>query len=188
MKVLLYTESLKAISKSGLGKAIKHQMKALDSAKISYTNDPNEQPYDVAHINFYLLKSYRLAKKLRKQDVPVVYHAHSTEEDFRNSFIGSNLVSPLFKKWLCKCYRLGDIIITPTEYSKKLLKSYHLNRKIYAISNGIELEFFKRDEKGHEGNGCVRITKLSSFFQITCYSLYQKYTVKVFLFTLFYLS
>ena len=28
MKVLLYTESLKAISKSGLGKAIKHQMKA----------------------------------------------------------------------------------------------------------------------------------------------------------------
>ena len=81
MKVLLYTESLKAISKSGLGKAIKHQMKALDSAKISYTNDPNEQPYDVAHINFYLLKSYRLAKKLRKQDVPVVYHAHSTEED-----------------------------------------------------------------------------------------------------------
>lgn len=148
MKVLLYTESLKAISKSGLGKAIKHQMKALDSAKISYTNDPNEQPYDVAHINFYLLKSYRLVKKLRKQDVPVVYHAHSTEEDFRNSFIGSNLVSPLFKKWLCKCYRLGDIIITPTEYSKKLLESYHLNRKIYAISNGIELEFFKRDEKG----------------------------------------
>ena len=56
--------------------------------------------------------------------------------------------SPLFKKWLCKCYRLGDIIITPTEYSKKLLESYHLNRKIYAISNGIELEFFKRDEKG----------------------------------------
>lgn len=146
MKVLLYTESLKAISKSGLGKAIKHQMKALDYSKISYTNNPKDKPYDVAHINFYLWKSFRLAKQLRKNNIPVVYHAHSTEEDFRNSFIGSNLIAPIFKKWICKCYKLGDIIITPTIYSKKLLESYHLNRKIYAISNGIELEFFKRVE------------------------------------------
>jgi 1,2-diacylglycerol-3-alpha-glucose alpha-1,2-glucosyltransferase len=76
----------------------------------------------------------------------VVYHAHSTEEDFRNSFIFSNLVSPLFKWWICKCYRLGDHIITPTEYSKKLLLNYHLNRPITAISNGIDMNFFTRSE------------------------------------------
>lgn len=146
MKVLLYTESLKTISKSGLGKAIKHQMKALDYSKISYTNNPKDKPYDVAHINFYLWKSFRLARQLQKQNIPIVYHAHSTEEDFRNSFIGSNLIAPIFKKWICKCYKMGDIIITPTVYSKKLLESYHLNKKIYAISNGIELEFFKRIE------------------------------------------
>ena len=40
MKVLLYTEGLKTVGKSGLGKAIKHQMKALDYAKIPYTLDP----------------------------------------------------------------------------------------------------------------------------------------------------
>lgn len=146
MKVLLYTESLKAISKSGLGKAIKHQMKALEYAKISHTSNPKDKPYDIAHINFYLWKSYRLAKRLKKEHIPIIYHAHSTEEDFRNSFIGSNFISPSFKKWICKCYKLGDIIVTPTEYSKKLLESYQLNRKIYAVSNGIELEFFKRNE------------------------------------------
>ena len=37
MKVLLYTEGLKHVGKSGLGKAIKHQMKALDSVGIEYT-------------------------------------------------------------------------------------------------------------------------------------------------------
>ena len=34
MKVLLYAEGLKVIGVSGLGKAIKHQMKALDLENI----------------------------------------------------------------------------------------------------------------------------------------------------------
>ena len=44
---------------------------------------------------------------------------------------------------------LGDVLVTPTEYSKKLISSYkHLeNKKIYSISNGIELNFFERNEK-----------------------------------------
>ena len=57
MKVLLYTEGLKTIGKSGLGKAIKHQMKALDSQNIKYTLDVNDD-YDILHINTYFLKSY----------------------------------------------------------------------------------------------------------------------------------
>ena len=34
-------------------------------------------------------------------------------EDFRNSFLGSNLLAPLFKRWLILCYRQGDVVITP---------------------------------------------------------------------------
>ena len=41
MKVFLYTEGFKAIRKSGLGKAIEHQKKALELAKINYTLDKN---------------------------------------------------------------------------------------------------------------------------------------------------
>ena len=146
MKVLLYTENEKILSKSGLGKAIKHQMNALKAVNIEYTTNPKDD-FDIAHINFYGLKSYRLAKKLKKQGKKIVYHAHSTEEDFRNSFIFSNQVSKLFKKWLIKCYTLGDAIITPTEYSKKLLQSYGIKNDIYVISNGVELKNFGHDEK-----------------------------------------
>ena len=146
MKVLLYTEGEKLFSKSGLGKAIKHQMKALEYENIPYTTDINSD-YDILHINFYGPNSYALAKIAKARGKKIVYHAHSTEEDFKNGFIFSKQISPAFKKWLIKCYSLGDVIITPTPYSKKLLEGYGINKKIYAISNGIDLSKFKKDEK-----------------------------------------
>ena len=148
MKVLLYTEGLKTIGKSGLGKAIKHQMKALEYENIEYTLDPKDD-YDILHINTYFPKSYLLAKKAKKHGKKIVYHAHSTEEDYKNGFIFSKQTSKLFKKWLIKCYSLGDIIITPTPYSKRLLEGYKglENKEIYDVSNGIEIEFFKRNKK-----------------------------------------
>lgn len=151
MKVLLYTEFAHMNEKSGLGKAIKHQMKALEDNKIEYTTNPKCKDYDIIHINFYGPRSYHLAKKAKKQGKKVIYHAHSTEEDFRNSFILSNQISPLFKKWICKCYKLGDHIVTPTEYSKKILEGYGLNRPITAISNGIDMKFFERNEENGKG-------------------------------------
>ena len=120
MKILLYTDKEKTIEKSGLGKAIVHQMKALELAGVSYTTDPNDD-FDILHINTYFPASYIFAKKAKKNNKKIVYHAHSTEEDFRDGFIFCKQLSPLFKKWLIKCYNLGDVIVTPTLYSKKLL-------------------------------------------------------------------
>ena len=146
MKILLYTEGEKLFSKSGLGKAIKHQMRALEYENIEYTTNIKDD-YDIVHINFYGLKSYRLAKKAKKKGKGVVYHAHSTEEDFKRGFIFSNQIAPLFKKWLIKCYSRGDIIVTPTPYSKKLLENYGIKKKIVAISNGIELDKFQKNKE-----------------------------------------
>lgn len=145
LKVLLYTEGLKTLSKSGLGKAIKHQMRALEENNVEYTTDL-EDDYDILHINYYGPKSYLFAKKAKKEGKIVIYHAHSTEEDFRNSFIGSNLVSQPFKQWLITCYSLGDRILTPTPYSKRLLEGYGIEIPITAISNGVDTNFFKRNE------------------------------------------
>ena len=149
MKVLLYTEGLKTIGKSGLGKAIKHQMTALENEHIEYTLDPKDDDYDILHINTYFPKSYRIAKRAKKEGKKIVYHAHSTEEDYKNGFILAKQTSKLFKKWLIKCYSLGDVIVTPTLYSKNLLQGYKglENKKIYDISNGIEIDFFKKDKK-----------------------------------------
>ena len=86
MKILLYTEGIEQIGKSGLGKAIKHQMKALKYAGVEYTLDPDDD-YDIVHINTYGPKSYALAKACKKNGKKIVYHAHSTEEDFKDGFI-----------------------------------------------------------------------------------------------------
>lgn len=149
MKVLLYTEGEKMTSNSGLGKAIKHQMKALESVNVEYTTNLKDD-YDIIHINFYGPRSYHLAKKAHRKGKKVVYHAHSTEEDFRSGFIFCKQLAPLFKRWLIKCYSLGDVIVTPTPYSKRLLEGYGIKKKIYAISNGIELDLFKKDEAAGE--------------------------------------
>jgi 1,2-diacylglycerol-3-alpha-glucose alpha-1,2-glucosyltransferase len=93
-----------------------------------------------------LFNSRRLAKKARKHGKKVVYHAHSTEEDFRNSFVFSNVLAKPFKKLICSSYSLGDCVITPTEYSKRLLLGYGINKPVYAVSNGVDLTFYEPRE------------------------------------------
>lgn len=149
MKVLLYSQHLDKIAKSGLGKSIKHQMKALEHAGIDYTTDPKDS-FDLLHINTYFPQSMLFARKCRKQGIPVVYHAHSTMEDFRNSFRFSNQLAPIFKRWLMTCYQQGDVLITPTPYSKRLLDSYNMGREIFVLSNGIELEKFAPQPQARE--------------------------------------
>ncbi len=147
MKILLYSAGLSLVEKSGVGRAIHHQMRALDTVGVPYTVNPKDA-YDVVHINMVFPSSFRMSRKARRQGKKVVYHAHSTEEDFRNSFLGSNLVAPLFKKWLVRCYRSGDLVLTPTPYSKRLLEGYDLGKPIVSLSNGIDLSFYRQDPDG----------------------------------------
>ena len=49
MKVLLYLEGKSVLQKSGIGRALQHQMHALDLAGIPYTTDILGD-YDVVHI------------------------------------------------------------------------------------------------------------------------------------------
>ena len=50
----------------------------------------------------------------------------------------------MFKSWIKFCYSRGDII-TPTDYSKILLNTYGIRKNIISLSNGIDLEFYQRD-------------------------------------------
>lgn len=101
--------------------------------------------YDIVHINTVFPSDYRMAKRAKREGKKVIYHAHSTKEDFQNSFTGSNLIAPLFKKWIIKCYETGDLILTPTEYSKSLLKSYGIPNPIEVISNGVDTRLFQKN-------------------------------------------
>ena len=59
----------------------------------------------------------------------------------------SNTFAGLYKKWLVYLYNTADVIVTPTPYSKSLLESYNLDKDIYAISNGVDLEQFNPTEE-----------------------------------------
>ena len=63
MKVLIYFESQDKIKKSGIGRALKHQMAALESAGVEFTLDKNDS-YDIAHINTYFAKSKKISESL----------------------------------------------------------------------------------------------------------------------------
>ena len=145
MKIYIYKGGLSLVAKSGVGSAIRHQEKMLRAAKVTVTDVWKEA--DIVQINTVLPDSPLVARRARRQGKKVVYYGHSTMEDFKNSFIGSNLAAPLFKKWIRHCYRQGDVVITPTEYSRELLMKYDLHREIYALTNGVDTEFFHKTEQ-----------------------------------------
>ncbi|MBV7274018.1 glycosyltransferase [Clostridium sp. PL3] len=147
MKILLYTGLLKLVEKSGIGRAIHHQQKALEESGVSYTTDIKDD-YDIVQLNTIFPDSIFVAMMAKLRKKKVVYYAHSTMEDFKNSFKGSNIIAPIFKKWIMFCYKLGDVIITPTEYSKKLLEGYGIKKPIFALSNGVDLSYFSPGVEG----------------------------------------
>lgn len=143
MKVLLYFENEEMIKKSGIGRALRHQKQALEIQGFEYTTNRNDT-FDIAHVNTYNKKSYKLVKFCKKYNIPVVVHGHSTKEDFRHSFKGWQFLQFFINRKLRKIYSIPDIIVTPTNYSKKLIEGYNfVTCPVKAISNGIDLKQYK---------------------------------------------
>ncbi|MDO5425963.1 MAG: glycosyltransferase [Eubacteriales bacterium] len=145
MKVLLYSGGKKLVRESGVGQALNQQEKALKFGSVDFTENPSED-YDIVHINTVLPDARKMAEKAKRAGKKVVYHGHSTMEDFRGSFLGSDTSAPLFKKWICGCYGTADLVLTPTEYSRRLLTGYGLTVPVTAVSNGVDTAFFQRKE------------------------------------------
>lgn len=139
--IFIYKGGYETVKKSGVGIAIKHQEQALKSQNMPLATSWQE-PFSIIHLNTVFPDSFFAALRAKIKKKKIVYYGHSTMEDFRNSFHGSNVFSPLFKFWISRCYTMGDIILTPSVYSKALLDTYNLKRPIYALSNGIDCAFF----------------------------------------------
>lgn len=146
MLVNLYTGSFSLIKRSGVGQAILHQKKMLERMGIKTTNRWSKAVKAV-HFNTIFPDSLAACFIARWQKKKIVYYGHSTMEDFRSSFKYSNFFAPLFKRWIIHCYKNGDVIITPTEYSKKILQSYGIKKPIYNLSNGVDTDFFMPSSK-----------------------------------------
>ncbi|MBR3675424.1 MAG: glycosyltransferase family 4 protein [Bacilli bacterium] len=139
MKVLLYFEGQEAIKTSGIGRALSHQIRALESQGIEYTLNPKDD-FDIAHINTLWAKSGAVLKRCKKKGIPVIVHGHSTFEDFRKSFKAWQLVAPFYNSRIRRMYSRADLVITPSPYSKGLIEGYGFVKKVIDISNGIDLQ------------------------------------------------
>ncbi|MDR0934987.1 MAG: glycosyltransferase family 4 protein [Erysipelotrichaceae bacterium] len=145
MKVLLYFENQNSIKKSGIGRALRHQMEALKENDVEFTLNPKDT-FDIAHINTYFFKSKHLLRRCKRKGIPTIVHGHSTKEDFRNSFKAWKLMSLWFNPNLIWFYKHADLIITPTAYSKRCIDNYHLGTEVIHISNGIDLNEYAYDK------------------------------------------
>ncbi|OUQ23469.1 glycosyl transferase family 1 [Lachnoclostridium sp. An131] len=143
MKIYIYKGGFSIVKRSGVGSAVCHQEQMLRMTGAPLTDSWRNA--DVVHINTVFPDSALAAYVAGRQKKRVVYYGHSTMEDFRNSFIGSNFAAPYFKKWLCFCYGMGDLVLTPTEYSRRILEGYGIKKPLYAITNGVDTDFFRPD-------------------------------------------
>lgn len=131
---------------SGIGAAIRHQESAVRSLGHQVITSPL-RPFDVVHLNTPFPDTPVLARWARLWRRPVLVWAHSTEEDFRDSFTGSNQLAPLFRRWIAHLYRRGDVVITPSGYSRDLVSApkYGITSPIQVLSNGVDTSFFRAD-------------------------------------------
>jgi len=142
MKVCLYLELEGKLSITGIGTAIRNQRKALKLNNIEYTNNLDDE-FDILHLNIVGLKSLSLARRMKKKGKKVVIHAHTTADDFRDSFRFSNLIAPYFQRYLTFYYNQADLVLCPSEYTKNVLERYGVKRPIRVISNGVDTNKFK---------------------------------------------
>ena len=146
LRVLMPRGLARLATQSGIGAAIRHQEKAVRALGHEVVTDPL-RPFDVVHLNTPFPDTPLLARWARLRGRPVLVWAHSTEEDFRDSFPGANRIAPLFRRWIAHLYRRGDLVVTPSEYAKSLISApaYGIRAPIRVLSNGVDTTFFRPD-------------------------------------------
>ena len=144
MKICIYKGAEHLVEKSGVGSAIRHQEMILQAAGCEVVQQMDADTQAV-HLNTVFPDSIIEALIAKLQKKTVIYYGHSTMEDFRNSFKGSNFLAPVFRTWIKFCYNMGDVILTPTEYSRRILTGYGIKKPVIALSNGIDTRQFVRD-------------------------------------------
>jgi 1,2-diacylglycerol-3-alpha-glucose alpha-1,2-glucosyltransferase len=164
VRVLNYLELADRLRRSGISTAVDNQRKALAdsdhrllttpwaggspaSAGIkSALGDAAFESYDLAHCNLVGPGTIAVAEHAKRNEIPLVLHAHVTREDFAGSFRGSNAVGPALERYLRWLYSRADLVLCPSAYTKSVLDSYPIDAPIRPVTNGVDVESLA----GHE--------------------------------------
>ncbi|QDX41543.1 glycosyltransferase family 4 protein [Salarchaeum sp. JOR-1] len=108
------------------------------AGKARLTGAPFFREYDVAHCNTIGPGSLAVARHAKRTDIPLILHAHTTAEDFADSFRFSTQAAPALKRYLKWFYSQADRVLVPSQYTKDLLDSYPVDAPIQTITNGVD--------------------------------------------------
>lgn len=165
MRVLNYLDIERYLGSSGITTAASHQRRALTERGVEVETSPwdGRNPltaglsnlgtdslwtdFDVAHCNLIGPGSITVAKYAKRNDIPLILHSHVTAEDFQESFRGSNLISKPLGRYLRWFYSQADLVLCPSEYTRRVLESYPVSAPIRPMTNGVDLDALEGYEK-----------------------------------------
>jgi len=87
---------------------------------------------------------------MRWKGIPVVMHTHTTAEDMKDSFKFSTKLAPKLKSYLKHFYNQADYLISPSEYTRQVVKGYGVSQGIDEISNGVDSDQIHYDREAGE--------------------------------------
>jgi len=158
MRALNYLELEARLQRSGIGTAAAQQRTALAGTDVEVVTSPWAgddlaagvrslasggglfREYDLAHCNVIGPGSLAVARHARRNDIPLVLHAHVTREDFAESFRASSLLARPLGRYLRWFYSQADLVLCPSQYTRRLLESYPVAAPVRAMTNGVDLD------------------------------------------------
>jgi glycosyltransferase involved in cell wall biosynthesis len=163
VKVCLFLEHHHSAGwSSGIRQAYDNHLTALRAAGVAVTDDPDDG-FDILHLETLGPRSFYLAEKFSGLR-PLVIHAHTTAEDFANSFVMSDLLAPHLGRVLTHFYNKADVVVAPTRYTQGVLHEHGVDRPIEVISNGVALERFASMRRARSlGRGRYQLTGIVVF-------------------------
>lgn len=103
--------------------------------------------YDILHSHGCFPYTFRMVKRGIKLKKPIVISAHQTHHDIDKSFLFSKQLSLSFKQYIRRYYKVADVIICPTENSKKIVQNeLRIKKPIKLISNGVDVSKFQHSK------------------------------------------
>jgi glycosyltransferase involved in cell wall biosynthesis len=164
--VLNHLELEAELDRSGISTSVDQQRRALEAVDdVDVVTAPFGSPpealrrmlsrhvvvdYDLLHCNVIGPETLGLVAHARHHGRPVVLHAHVTAEDFRDSFRGSNAAAPVLRRYLRWFYSQADLVLCPSRYTRRVLRSYPVAAPVVPVTNGVDLDSLAGHERLRE--------------------------------------
>jgi len=164
VRVLNYLELADRLERSGIATAARQQREALADTEVEVTTTPWTGPgladtlvsgvtgqgvvreFDVAHLHLFGPGSLAVLAHARRNDVPLVLHAHTLRENTVGSWRGSHFVAGPLERFLRWFYSQADLVLCPTEWAAERLRAYPVDVPMRAVTNGVDTDALE----GHE--------------------------------------